>query len=119
MSVRRETVSALSPFEKLIEIDDSVDVFLGIGTEGIGDHTAIEIRRMNAILERRSPASLLPLVDHSALPSRLRVSLDHSDSCLGDCSRSATTFSRSESSCLSPSFSARKVAFSMRNRVIS
>lgn len=80
MSVRRETVSALSPFEKLIEIDDSVDVFLGVGLEGIGDHTAIEIRRMNAILERRSPAAL-PLVDRSALPSRLRVSLDHSDSC--------------------------------------
>ncbi|MFT9105596.1 MAG: hypothetical protein ABF444_13830, partial [Lacticaseibacillus paracasei] len=80
---------------------------------------AIEIRRVNAILERGSSASLLPLVDHSIFLSFLCVNLDQNDSCLGDCSRRATTFSRSESSCLSPSFSARRVAFSMRSRVIS
>ena len=119
MSVRGDAVSTLSPFKKLVGIDDSVDVFLGISTEGIGDHAAIEIRRMNAVLERCPPASLLPLVDHSVFLSFLCVNLDQNDSRLGDCSRSATTFSRSESNCLSPSFSARKVAFSMRNRVIS
>ena len=119
MSIRYDAVSNLSPFEKLISIDDSVDVFLGISTESVGDHAAIEIRRMNAVLEYCSPASLLPLVDHSVFLSFLCVNLDQNDSCLGDCSRRATTFSRSESSCLSPSFSLRKPSFSMRSRVFS
>ena len=119
MNVRCDAVSTLSPFENLIGIDESVDIFLGIGTEFVADHATIEIRRMNAILERCPSASLLPLVDHSAFLSFLCINLDQNDSRLGDCSRRATTFSLSESSCLSPSFSALRVAFSMRSRVIS
>lgn len=119
MSIRCDAVSFSEPLAHFLEIDDSVDVFLGISTERVTDHATIEIRRVNAILERCPPASLLPLVDHSIFLSFLCVNLDQNDSCLGDCSRRATTFSRSESSCLSPSFSLRKPSFSMRSRVFS